>query len=1065
MKIFICLIAILLIKSNAYAQNTNYITGTVVSNKNHQPLEGASIKATHSGAVTLTNQAGKFALAIDSKDTLTISYVGYYPRSIVPDSAKGFLTVILYEEAVSMEEVVISTGYQEMTKIRTTGSFEQIDNNLLNRSTGRSVLSRLDGVTGSLIIDKRATSDASIRIRGISTLGEASTRPLIIVDNFPYENDIENINPSDVESVTVLRDAAASAIWGARAGNGVIVITTKKSKYDQSLMISLNSNITVTSKPRIFDQNDISVSDYISVEQFLYSKGFYDYSIGNPYYFPALSPVIGILSDRDAGLITENEANARINTLQKQDVRNDFERYLYRQGTSQQYHLNVQGGGKRYKYVVSAGYDRGASTLVGNNHERLTFRSRNTMKLTKNLEAGISINYAKTKTDNNSPGGYNDITFSGSRIYPYLRLINEDGTPAFFDYLYSHTFTDTAGGGKLLNWKYSPIDELNHVNRFSVTDAIQLDFEIKYAISKILNAEVKYQYQNSPGYSDNLYDVNSFNTRNLINQFTQISGSEIKYIVPYGGILDKKQMRFYSNAVRGQLNVNQSITGKDFLNVIAGGEIRESGSKSYSSRLYGYEGDRLGHTLVDYTNYYPTFNDIMGNALIPANESLESLVTRFVSIYSNASYVYNKRYIASASFRKDASNLFGVKANQRGTPLWSAGIAWNVSEESFYNSRLIPFLKLRITNGYSGNVSNTVSALPVLQSYPAASQPITSLPFNAISNYPNPGLQWERVRTLNVGVDFTLLNDRINGSAEYYSKKSINVLGREPLDPTTGVISISTNSAVISGSGFDLSLSSNNITSKEFNWRTHVLFSTVRNKIVKYLNTLYTDGYVSNGETISPIPGYEPYLVVAYKFAGLNDEGMPMGFLNGKESIRYDSLSYTPLENQAIIGSAIPRHFGSLRNDFTWRQFSLSLNLTYKLGYYFRKPSISYSGLFNYGRGTADFADRWQNPGDESITTVPALTYPINSRADNFYQYIDHNVFRADHVRLESVRLSYSFGSNLSAKIPVKDLDLFLYISDLNAVLWKANSAKIDPDFPAGMKTPMNTSLGIRANF
>jgi hypothetical protein len=319
---------------------------------------------------------------------------------------------------------------------------------------------------------------------------------------------------------------------------------------------------------------------------------------------------------------------------------------------------------------------------------------------------------------------------------------------------------------------------------------------------------------------------------------------------------------------------------------------------------------------------------------------------------------------------------------------------------------------------------------------------------------------------VNIGFDFGSVGSRITGSIEYFQKNASNLIGSKSIDPTLGTFNIFTNSANLKGHGFDIILNSANIVTRNFRWETNFLFSSVKNKVVKYLDKdAYTIGYTSDGQYINPLEGYEPYLIVSYKWAGLDSAGNPLGYVSGKKSNDYRAIRNTPLTDQSISGSAIPHFFGSLRNTFSWKQVSLSFNITYKLGYFFRRPSLNDYSLFYYGKGNPEYGNRWQKPGDEKKTNVPALAYPVDFYRETFYQFSDINVQKGDHIRLNDLRIGYELSSHTLRRVGAEKFQVFAYLSNLNLLLWKANKAGLDPDFPTGLKTPLSASFGFTTNF
>lgn len=1062
MKQLLFLITVLLLFLSCFAQEK--ISGLVLDSATSLPLEGATIQVKgirSSSAVTAKD--GSFTISSASFPALVLSHVGYKSIDIPASGIKNNITILLPQNLVKINQVTISTGYQDVIKGSSTGSFEKISNDLYNRATGMDVLGRLDGIASSVLFNKRS-SETDIKIRGISTLGFASTAPLIIVDHFPYEGDINNLNPNDIESITVLKDAAASSIWGIKAGNGVIVITTKKAQFSQSARLSFNTDVIITPKPDLFSLNKMSTSDYIDVEKFLFDNGYYNRSLNNTTSYPVLSPVVEILAKQRAGEISEADAAAEINRLRQYDVRNDFEKYIYRTAVTQQYGISLTGGNKTIKYIFSAGYDRNLASLVGNANDRYTFRFDNTIVPLKKLQLNFVAGYTLSSAKSNSVGGYNKLDYLGAReLYSYARLADDKGNPLPVNVAYRSTYTDTAGGGKLLDWKYRPLEELDNKNNKAGASALIADVNIKYDFSRSLIAEISAQYQSTENNTVNIYSLQNFEAKNLINEFTTVNDNAVQYGVPYGGIRDQENSLLKGYALRAQLNFNHVWNSAHSLTAIAGAEARQTEITGGSNRLYGYD-DKLNYSNVDYVNAYPTYNNIGGTLYIPSNIALSLLLNRYTSLYANATYTFLQRYTFSASFRKDASNLFGVKANQRGVPLWSSGVAWKLSGEKFYHVPFLPYLNLRLTYGYGGNVSTQVSALATIAYSPANFQPATNIPYATIENYPNPELQWEKAAIFNIGMDAASKNERISGSFEYFRKINTHLLGIQSFDPTVGFSTLTTNTGVMKGNGIDITINSKNITTKNFKWEANLLFSTVKNKITKYLENFFSDGYVSSGADISPIQGFEPYAIVSYKYGGLDSAGNPMGYISGKKSTDYDALLQNPIADQVVSGSALPHTFGAVRNTFTWKQFSLSANITYRLSYYFRKASLSYFALFRNGTGNAEYANRWQKPGDELHTNVPSMIYPLVSGRDGFYGYSDINVLKGDYIRLEDVRLSWQLQDVKIGAAKKLSLRLFAYAYNLNLLLWKANREGIDPNFDNTFITPPNFSVGIRTD-
>jgi len=1044
------------------------VTGRVTDSLGF-PLVSATVTNKNSGKSVITNNNGEFSIVAEYGDKITITYIGYRLFTFTTVGNERFQHVILYLSSNKLNEVLVSNGYQTLSQERSTGSFSKISGQLLEREVSTDIISRLDGIAPATFFDKRVRSISplnSISIRGISTLFGNAT-PLLIVDNFPYEGDPENINPNDVESITILKDAAAASIWGARAGNGVIVITTKKGKFNQPLRITMNSSITTADKPDLFYFRQMSSSDFIDVEEMLFAKGFYKSTLNSSRH-PPVSPVVDILSREQSGALTADQANTQINALRGLDVRNDFEKYIYRRPLNQQYAFSMNGGGENTSYQFSAGYDNNLGNMLANQYDRLTLRSANTFRLFKHLELSTALTYTLSHTsagNTTSPFGYGQVVPSGkSTLYPYAQLANAQGNllPIAKDYRLG--YTDTAGQGKLLNWNYNPIQEARLADNKTKASDILLNLGLKYDLSSDLSAEVKYQYEGTSTAGSQYNSPDSYYSRNLINRFTQVSGTSVVNIIPPGGILDLANSDLDADKIRGQLNYSHTWKREHQLSAIAGIEVSQTHTTSNSNRTYGYNADILTYSNVDYVNAYPIYGNLSGPDYIPANTSFGDQTNRFVSYYANAAYTYKQRYTLSASARKDESNLFGVNANQKGVPLWSSGLSWNVSDESFYHLAWLPYLRLRATYGYSGNVNTSISAYTTLQY--EGPDPNTNLPYAYVVYPANPSLRWEKTGMLNFGIDFGSKDKRINGSLEYYVKHSSDLLGAAPVDYTTGFQDLTLNSADTKGHGVDVQLNTVNLAGK-FRWESAFLFSYTHSEVSKYLLP-YTSGssYTSFGLSIAPFVGKAPYGIYSFKFAGLDhNTGDPLGMVNGQPSNDYSTILYNSTPNDLVYsGSALPVTFGSVRNTFTWKGISLSATISYRLGYYFRKQTISYSALFSKWVGNADFEKRWQKPGDESFTTVPSLDYPANSNRDNFYQYSSATVDKGDNIRLQDINLSYDINKGSLPKLPFSAVKVYFYINNI-AILWRANKDHLDPDYGSSYPAPRTYAIGLKLNY
>lgn len=1047
------------------------IKGKIVSEYDSLPIVGATIKIKENGIAVATDENGMFALKTPlNKVYLQIKAIGFEPMEVnLSLPYPQLLSVSLKINTTMLKDVVVSTGYQNIPKERATGSFVLIDNKLVNRIVGTNIIDRLQDVVPGLVFNRVGTEKSIISIRGTSTIN-ANAQPLIVVDNFPYDDDISTINPNDVETISILKDASATSQWGARAGNGVIVITTKKGRFGQVPKLSFNSNITIGQKPDPQYIPQMSSADYIEIEKRLFSEGFYASTEASTSRI-AMSPVVELLIRKRNNPSMADRINGEIEALKLNNVFNDYSNYYYRKPISQQYALNINGGGIGQYYFVSAGYDKNLESLTHNDYNRITVNANNTYSFFKNkLEFMAGIYFVSNKTSFNN-SGVNGLGILNANLFPYAKLADENGNPLSIARLYSNDFVNEASTKGLLDWAYKPLDELKLSDDVTKSNALRISTGIKYKIYKGLSADILFQYSNSRDNRRDYMDQSTYYTRNAINSLTVInSDGSFTRPIPLGGIIDYANSNSISYNFRTQLNYNKVWNEKHSVVGLAGWEVKDQSSLNNVYRWYGYDNEHATSKIVDYVSTFTRFVDpLLPQVNIENRDSQQDLTDRFLSYYANGAYTYNNKYVVSASARLDQSNLFGVSTNQKGVPLWSAGFAWNLNREDFYHLSWLPVVKLRATYGYSGNIDKSLSAYTTA-SYSTNSTG-TRLPFATVVNPPNPELRWEKIRMTNVGIDFELKNRVLTGSLEFYQKEGTDLIGSTPFPPSTGTTSFKGNFADTKGKGLDIALNTRNI-DRSIQWTSNFFFSYITDKVTTYkqTTTLTASSYIESYGYL-PLEGNPLYSIYSYKWGGLEaSTGNPQGYLNNELSTNYSAIrSGTTIDNMIYNGSARPTVFGGLRNNFSYKNFTVSFNITFRLGYYFRKASIDYSNNYGLG-GHGDYRLRWQKSGDEANTNVPSVSSDIDRNNINrslIYLYSDVLVDKGDHIRLQDIRLDYTLNRKNLRVLPFSNLTIYTYINNV-AILWTANKWNIDPDYQSGYQTnqPLRTiAFGLKADF
>ncbi|UOE47852.1 SusC/RagA family TonB-linked outer membrane protein [Mucilaginibacter sp. SMC90] len=1062
----IVLLYSVLLSDRVISQQGNAIVhGIVVDSLSHMPLAGATITNPYNETRVLTDGTGKFSISAPRRGGfLIVSYVGYNNAKVIYRQVDSELLVQLKPATLQITEVLVSTGYQLLSKERATGSFANVDSALLSRRVGSNIVNRLEGIVPGLLFNRNtissATGNLDLSIRGHSTLF-ANDQPLIIVDNFPYDGDIKNINPNDVSSITVLKDAAAASIWGVRSGNGVIVITTRKGKLNTPVLVDFNANITMGDKPNAFyDRSFLDSKDFIGVEKQLFNLGYYDSQLSDPGH-PVVSPVVQLLADQRDGKVDQAMVDKQIEIFNNTDVRNDIERYLYHKSIDQQYSLSLRGGNDRSTYYFSAGYDNQIGNLTGNKNSRLTLNGQNVYKLLPGLELFIGLNYIEARNTNNAIG---NLTSGGQygQIYPYARLADESGNsvPIVKDYNYGW-ITDASAQQGYLNWRYKPLDEIRNADNTSVLRETRINTSLKYTFRKNFNAEVRYQYETAGTSGKNYFDKDTYYTRNLINEFTTLDGATITNVVPVSGILQQSQNNLATHHFRAQLNYHVSHDDRHEVTALAGAEVSEVVTTSNANTVYGYEKELGTYQYVDFNTYYATYPSGFYSQ-VPGTLGFSRYTDRYISYFGNAAYTFNRLYTISASGRIDRSNLFGVNANQKSVPLYSIGAAWDAAKEKFCKIDLLPVLKLRTTYGYNGNIDKNVVAVTTIKRN-TSDYYTPGLSNSSIANPANADLRWEKIRMINIGLDFGFKGQVITGSFDYFVKKGIDLFGDSPLAPSTGFTLFRGNTANTQGHGFDLVLNSNNLSKGDFRWRSTLLISRATDELTKYDLKQTAIGSLADGSVVLPITGKPLFGIYSYKWAGLSHEtGDPQGYLNGRISTDYTSIiAGTKLNDLFYNGPSRPTTFGSFKNTVSFKELSLSVNILYKFGYYFRRPSISYGGLYSVWFGHEDFTKRWIKPGDELATNVPSMQLPpVNDDRETFYSYASALVDKADHIRLQDISLNYSLTRHAWKSMPFREVQFYGYVNNI-AILWRANKENLDPDMYSGSTYPIPKTFAL----
>lgn len=1020
-----------------------------ISGAEGKSLNGATVTIKNSSISTKSDQNGQFELTSPTRSAvLTVSFLGYETLEFNANDEPALIVLKPSMTSLAAVDVSINTGYQTIAKERATGAFASLPKNSLQQQ-------RLNNL-GSLLEGRIAGYHDGL-LRGTTSM-RGVTSPLYVIDGFPVDNasmdfngrvveNLPDLNLEDIESVTVLKDAAAASIYGARAANGVVVIVTKKGKNKGT---EINVSATLTHTPYYFNTDRLaSAADMIAIEREWAAKNPNLKTMTAEQAKSTLNDMsyqsLGIRSilKKYAGLINESEMNTELDRLSQQGYRfyEDIAKYAKRNPFSQQYNLNLSNGTEKSKFYFSTTYKKDLLEDRFSKNQNLGINLRNITQINKWLTVEMSsfLNYVDDDRQTY------DVLKPGFSFLPYNRLKNDDGsnyTAYMADYM-SLANINTIKQYGLNTLDITPLDEIkNNIeqsNGFSNRSFLKLNAKI----ADWLSYSASFQYEISNKKFELLYGKNSYYTRSRVNQFALIADGKAKLMMPNGNINKTTDLKNNAFNFRQQVNIDKDFGEKHSLNAILGSELKNNRMRSQLQNLYNFDPDALTYTMLDPAiGTVGSFNQNYDNA------SQYESINRFVSFYGNVGYAYSKKYLLTGSLRWDRSNLWGTSSKYQNKPIWSVGAGWNLHEENFVQLDWLDQLKLRTSYGIGGNILQNVA--PFMTAYYNTNSHVGGTQ-GTVSDRPNPSLSWEKTTTTNVGLDFGLFRNRISGSLDYYRKQGKDLFASTMGVPTEGFgySTYAINNGEMTNHGLELTLNANILQKNDFSWNSSVLYAYNKNKVT-YVNVKapfyilqldYPDAYPRIGN---------PYQAIyAYKWAGLDQQGIPQVYdENGNKSTQ----TPTTLESIVYAGTKVPTHTLSWTNSLSYKNFDFSVMLTYEGGHKIRNKDLPYMGIGNYLTFTTlapmnkDIRNRWQQEGDESRTDIPRLVFPeetnlYNSASGTVYQYADINVLDARNVRIRNISLAYRLPADWIKKMRLAQARLQFNAENV-AMFTKSSNAK-----------------------
>ena len=1050
-----------------------------VTDAKKQPIPGVTVLFKGTTVGTATDADGRFELAQpkDSTGELVFSFVGMKTVTVKWTAGKE-VNVVMEEDMEVVDEVVV-TGYQTLDKrlsASSTYSVKAVDVMQPGRS---SIDEMLQGEVPGLMVVNTSGSPQSLpkmRMRGTATLlGNAA--PVWVIDGVLREdpvnianedvaaaldmtnpnylmfgNAISGLNPMDIESITFLKDASATAIYGTRAANGVIVVTTKKGKAGRT-SINYSGTLTVKQRPSYKRSADVMNSQ----ERMRLSMEFFEDGLvfkSTPKY-GFEKAMIDYLENKIpfSEVVKEYKTREALNT--------DWFDLLFSNSLSQSHAISISGGKDETSYYASLSYNNDKGTADGESVQRYTLNLRVETPLAKWLDADMKVEYSERKVKGFNNVNPMDYALSTARtLYPDERYIRST------NYVSEEIEEGEFAGNYAFNYDltYNVFTELAETSNVGKTDELGATLMLRGNVTSYLKFDALASYTKTVAFTERTATDRSYYMASLrgydYGAVDPGSVNEKLSPYPYGGKLDRDEENSQSWMANLRLNFSKYWDNIHSLNIMAGGEMSSRKQTGFQTSEFGYFPDR-GKTIYYEYNQSDAGNlsDNYGDSYSKHTVKLIDRIDNKMSIFATLAYGYKNRYVLNANFRVDASSRFGENTNNRFLPIWSVAGRWNMTEENWMKGQdVLNELAIKLSYGSQGNVVNTVGP-ELIASYP--NKPVDETVgeyFLNLKSLPYPDLRWEKTHTVNVGVEFALWNGRVNGSAEYYKKKGKELLYTLEVPMELGIDAAYQNGADIINEGLDVYLSLTPVKTKDWQWTLSPVFSLNRDKIHrKTENRTYSD-YIDGTVVLDayPVGGFW-----SWRYKGLtHEEGLPIFDYDGGAGYTNAEMKEDPSKFLVYSGRTNPIATGGLTTRLTWKQFMLRASFAYNLGSKVRiRPVYSSSLALNvpeyYENVTSKFVTHWRKPGDEKITDNPGFLRPGKSAmydhpggSESFYTMWDNSDFRVvsgDFLRCRSVGLSYTLPQKIVSKWGMRGVMLELSGNDLFLIKSRKLS-KQDPE-------------------
>ena len=1109
------IICLAMFTSYSHAKTTNNTIATIETTVSGKISEAANPSASIPGAAVrekgtkngvVTNADGEYTIKVKDGAILVFSAIGFTTQEVAVNN-QSKINLLLETDTKALDEVVV-TGYQKIDRANFTGAAVKLKADDVKLAgtidVGRMLEGRAAGVSVQNVSGTFGTAP-KIRIRGATSI-TGENKPLWVIDGVVLEdvvnisNDdlssgntntllgsaVAGLNSDDIESFQILKDASATALYGARAMNGVVVITTKRGRV-QAPTVNYSSNFAVTLRPTYNSYNIMNSNEQMGIYSELERKGWLTLSDvsrrANSGIYGKMYDLINTYDPVTKKFGLENTQEAKSNYLQRYAGTNtDWFKLLFRNSITQEHSLSINAGTEAAQYYFSTSVYDDSGWSIADKVRRYTANMRANFKLSNKFSLGFTT--VGSIREQKAPGSQDRVNNAYQGKYDRDFDIN----PFSYALNTSRALTAYDENGNLEYFKrdFAPFNIIKETQSNSL-ELNQLDLKLQLESEYKFNKNLTYNVLGTMRYVNSNRENKTFETSNQANAYRAAESNIIrqanKYlyrdpdnpeaepvvVLPQGGIYKQNEDRLVNYYARHQLNFNRTFSEIHNINVLLGQEIRFANRQESFFNGFGYQFDKGGTPFTDYRiikqgldynfNYY----------------GVENQRNRFIAVFSNANYSYKNKYTINVTGRIDGSNQLGRATSARYLPTWNVSGSWNAKEEPFLiDNNLISRLSLRGTYGLTASIGNAQNSTAIFKNQ-TTTRPYLSEKESRIiiENLENSNLTWEKQFETNVGFDLGLWNNRLSIIVDAYRRNGFDLIGRIKTSGVGGELFKSANYADMRSQGVDIGLAGTVINYKDFQWKSSFNFGYNKTEItnLKSLPLIYDLTKQEGGSQ----QGYAVRGLFSTDFRGLNNNGIPTFTTEtGEKGTIIDNqsqeVSYLKYE-----GSVDPTMTGGFSNTFKYKNWNFNIFVSFQGGNKIRldpKFSESYTDLASSPK---EFSNRWLLPGDESITNIPSI---IDRRTNSLltggefpytsYNYSTVRVVNGDFIRLKNIALGYALPVLWATKIGFKGLSAKVSATNLLLLYSDKRLLGQDPEFfgsgGVALPIPQQISFSLKAS-